>query len=164
MNLGFWGLAAGLAVVAADGAAADTIGPMVAEWQAGVVCPGEFGRGRDAADDLALIAQTQVVPAVLGIGFGIRARVAAPDGLGGVTVTVTHPPFAGSGTTQQTYSAALSGTVLSGFFYRLEDPEEVAPGAWRIVARQGDILLYDIDFRLVVPRPGDGLLRACGIG
>ena len=156
-------LAAAVAAFAAAPAVADEIGPQVARWQAGVVCPNEFGRGSNAANDISFIAQTQTVPAVVGMGFGVRAQATLPTGLTGVTIVVDHPPFQAGGPTQQTYATSMSGTGLSGFFYRFEEPSEVQPGRWRISALSGQTVLYSLDFDVVLPRTNDGLLRSCGL-
>ena len=156
-------LAAALAAMVAAPAAADEIGPMVARWQAGVVCANEFGRGSNAANDISFIAQTQTVPAVVGMGFGVRAQTTVPAGLTGVTIVVDHPPFQAGGPRQQTYTMAMSGSGYSGFFYRFEEQSEVQPGRWRISALNGSNVLYSIDFDVVLARQGDALLRSCGM-
>jgi hypothetical protein len=143
-------------------AAADEIGSAVARWQAGVVCASSFGQGRNAADNLSFIAQTQVVPAVLGMGFGVKAQAAQPGGISGVTITVIHPPFASGGPNAQTFPSTMSGEGLSAFYYRFEEQQEVVPGRWTIRATAGEVLLYSIDFDVVVPGPRDGLVAACG--
>ena len=157
-------LAAALAALAATGPAlADEIGPLVARWQAGVVCPNEFGRGSNAANDISFIAQTQTVPAVVGMGFGVRAQTTVPEGLNGVTIVVDHPPFQVGGPVQQSYTTSMSGAGLSGFFYRFEEQREVQPGRWRISALSGSTVLYSLDFDVVIARQGDALLQSCGM-
>lgn len=140
--------------------AADEISGQVARWQAGVVCASQFARGRDAANDISFIAETQVVPAMVGMGFGVRAQVAGADLP--VTIVVDHPPFGAGGQTRQTYSTTLSSRALSGFFYQFENPAEAAPGLWRVSAFAGPTLVYSLDFEVVPPRAGDGLIAACG--
>ena len=151
------------AMIAAAPAAADEVGPLVARWQAGVVCANEFGRGSNAANDISFIAQTQTVPAVVGMGFGVRAQTTVPEGITGVTIVVDHPPFQAGGPRQQTYQTSMSGAGLSGFFYRFEEQREVQPGRWRISALNGSNVLYSIDFDVVQARQGDALLQSCGM-
>ncbi|MBL4812018.1 MAG: hypothetical protein JKX69_06595 [Rhodobacteraceae bacterium] len=59
--------------LAAGGAALaeDSIGPQVGRWQAGVICSNQFPDGR-IRGNLPFVAQTQVVPALQGYGFGIK--------------------------------------------------------------------------------------------
>lgn len=153
---------AGLALAALAGLAgtalADEIGPQVGHWRAGVVCASTFPNGR-LTGNLPFIAETKIVPAVQGIGFGVEAMGAGGQDIRNVTITVTHPPI--RGTTVETFSSAISGQALSAFYYRLERPEEVVTGTWRITARAEGVVIYTIDFDLILPSPDDGLLRAC---
>lgn len=164
MNTTTWAAAAlMLAATAATPVAADEIGGAVARWQAGAVCPSAFGQGRNAANDIPFIAQTQVIPAIIGMGFGVKAQATQPEGVGNVTITVVHPPFTPGGGNAQSFQTAMSGTGLSGFYYRFEEAREVVPGTWSVQATAGTTLLYRIDFEVVRPRVDDGLLRACGV-
>ena len=153
---------AGAFALLAGGAQAEQIGPMVESWQAGVVCPSEFGQA-GAASDIAFIARTQVVPAVVGMGFGIRAQVNVPGGIPGATIVVDHPPFTAGGATRESYPAAFSDQGPSGFFYVFETPQEAAIGTWTVSALLGQQLIYSLEFHVVAPRAGDGLLQACGV-
>ena len=138
-------------------AAADQIGPQVESWQAGAVCPASFtGNGSPA-----FVARTQTVPAVVGMGFGVRAQVNVPGGIPNVTIVVDHPPFAGG--TRQTFPASLSGQGMSGFYYQFETQAEAAPGTWTVTAMLGSQVIYSLQFDVVAPRQGDGLLQACGV-
>ena len=144
-------------------AMADEISGQVSRWQAGVICASQFGNGARPAEDIAFVAQTQVVPAVVGMGFGVRAQAQAPTGVA-VTIVVDHPPFTPGGPTQQTYPTTMSGSAMSGFFYRFENQQEAAVGTWRVSALSGQTVLYSLDFDVVPPRANDGLLAACGAG
>ena len=139
-------------------AAADEISGQVSRWQAGVVCAAEFARS-GTANDIAFVAQTQVVPAVVGMGFGIKVQATADLP---VTIVVDHPPFGAGGAVQQTFATTLSSRALSGFYYRFENQAEAAPGRWRVSALAGQAVIYSLDFDVVPPRVGDGLLAACG--
>ncbi|SHI83965.1 DUF3859 domain-containing protein [Wenxinia saemankumensis] len=154
--------AAILAAFGATAARAEQIGASVAAWQAGVVCAGEFGQSGSAAD-IAFIARTQTVPAVVGMGFGIRAQVNVPGGVPDATITVDHPPFTPGGPTREQYSAGLSDQGMSGFFYRFETPQEAAVGNWTVTASANGVVIYSLDFEVVQARQGDGLLQACGM-
>lgn len=157
MNLKLCGALA-LAFFGTQGSAQD-IGPGVSRWQAGVICPAEARNLRDAS----YVAQTRVVPAVRGMAFGVRAQAADPAGVGGVTITVTHPPFVGSGETQASFQTAVPGDGLSGFYYRLDRDAEVVPGEWVFEAEANGVRLYRISFRTYLPPAGDGLIRECGV-
>ncbi|NDV02230.1 DUF3859 domain-containing protein [Pseudoroseicyclus tamaricis] len=147
------------AAAAAPAAAEDYVSDSISGWHAGAVCSSSFPAG-GVRDALPFIAETQVVPAALGIGFGVEAQSALGD-IPNVTVVVTHPAFGGEGSQQQRFNMSISGTALSAFYYRLEEPQEVQTGIWRIEAQANGQVLYGIDFELIAPSPGDGLLRAC---
>lgn len=149
----FGGLA--LAFFGTAGLAQD-IGSGVSRWQAGVICPGATN-----VRTAEFVAQTRVIPAVRGIAFGVRAQAVDPTGIGGVTVTVTHPPFVGSGETVSTFNADVTGNGLSGFYYRLDRDQEVVPGEWVFDARAAGELVYSVSFRTYAPDVTDGLLREC---
>ena len=139
-------------------ASAQDIGPAIDDYAAGVLCPTD---GDIAQADF--IAQTLVVPAALGMSFGVQAQAVSPAGVPDVTITVVHPPFQVGGPTQQAFSTEISGAGMSGFYYRFDTPEELAPGAWRIQATAAGQLLYAVDFEVVRPAANDGLLRACNV-
>ena len=69
-------------------ASAQDIGPAIDDYAAGVLCPTD---GDIAQADF--IAQTLVVPAALGMSFGVQAQAVSPAGVPDVTITVVHPPF-----------------------------------------------------------------------
>lgn len=140
----------------AGGASAQTIGPAIASYQAGVVCP---STGNDVAS-LPFVARTLVVPATQGVAFGVRALTTEAAGTVPAQVIVTHPPIAGS--TQESYNLTLSPTQLAGFHYRFDRLDELVPGTWRVQAQSGGVVLFSIDFDVVLAGPDDGLLRACG--
>ncbi|MGZ9812113.1 DUF3859 domain-containing protein [Pseudoroseicyclus sp. H15] len=150
----------GLAL-AAPAAAEDYVSDSISGWHAGVICSSTFPSGR-VRSSLPFVAETQIVPATLGIGFGVEAQ-SGIGAIGNVTVIVTHPAFDGSaGSQQQRFNMSISGDALSAFYYRLEEQSEVQTGTWRIEAQANGQTLYGIDFDLIAPTPGDGLLRACG--
>lgn len=150
---------AALLAAGAGAASADTIGTGIGQWQAGAICPSGFAAG----GNIPFIAQTQTVPAVVGMGFGVKAQAANPAGYGQVTITVRHPPFTAGGPTAQSFQTSMSGSALSAFYYRFEDASEAQPGTWTVQATVGGTVLYSLDFDVVRPRANDGLLRACGI-
>lgn len=140
-------------------ASAQEIGPGIAQWQAGVICPSDS----DALESSDFIARTRVVPAVVDLAFGVRAQASMPDGFRDVVITVTHPPFPATGETEQTYRSSVRADGLSGFYFRFDRPSEIVTGAWRITARVDGFVLYDIPFRVIAPSPTEGLLRECGV-
>ncbi len=152
-------MCAGLALAFfATNTSAQDIGPGISVLQAGLVCPQDAG-------DLASaewVAQSRSVPAVDGIAFGVRARAATADGFDRVTVTVTHPPFAGSGETLQTFRTSIPAQGLGSFYYTLDDAREIVFGQWRFRAvTDAGVELYAITFRTYPPTPSDGVIVEC---
>ncbi len=143
----------GTAVVAQE------ISPAVARYEAGVICP---ATGNEVPS-LPFVARTLVVPAVQGMGFGVRALTTEVVGPVQARIVLSHPPMGPSGAIRQEFSLTLSPTHLAGFHYRFDGPEELLPGTWRVQAQSGGTVLFAVDFNVVAPGPNDGLVRACGL-
>lgn len=144
--------------LAASQGAAQEIGPAIANYEAGVICP---STGNDVVG-LPFVARTLVVPAVPGVAFGVRARTTAVVGPVEAQVVLVHPPFTPGGPTQQIFAAGFGSEEPGGFLYRFDLPEELALGRWRMQATAGTALLFDIEFDVIAPTVNEGLLRACG--
>jgi hypothetical protein len=146
--------------------------PAIALLQAGVLCGPEVvgsapapdtiaGETHIVADQPAFIAETLTVPAVLGIGFGLRAQASDPDGLPDVTIIVTHPPMGPDGITRQSYQSAISGISPSMSFYQFDAAYELVTGRWTFAAEQGGELLFTVSFDVVPPAALPGLASVC---
>lgn len=143
-------------------------------FEAGVICAPETVETREAPDTVSgttnvitelppFVSRGRVVPAVIGIGFGARSGMASVLGQDGVVMEVTHPPFAGSGATQQSFVTSIgSQTDPSITFYQFDYPYELALGDWTMTARLGDEVLYQTTFTVVPPQLLPELAGACG--
>lgn len=152
----------------------ETVSPLVEFYDAGVLCAQDTSVTREAPDTVAgtthviedappFVSNGRVVPAVLGIGFGVRAGLADDLMLDGVTMTVTHPPFAGSGATQQSFQTLVRPASDPGItFYQFDHAYELALGDWTMTAKSGDIVLYETTFTVVPPAILPELAGACG--
>ena len=145
----------------------------IASLRVGVVCGPPVIGSSPAPDTIAgsthLIAQTPPfiaeitqVPAVIGIGFGVKAQALDPDGLSGVTIIVTHPPMGDAGVTQQSYQSWISGTEPSPTFYQFDEDYERVTGTWTFTAVLDDAELFSVAFDVVPPQALPGLAEACG--
>ncbi|MDC1397191.1 DUF3859 domain-containing protein [Octadecabacter sp.] len=164
-------LAWGVAVCAQD---AEFVSPMLGFYEAGVICAPDATVTREAPDTLAgttnvvedapsFVSRARLVPAVIGIGFGVRAGLASPDGTDGVTMTVTHPPLSDSGTTIQSFVTAVGGKDTPGItFYQFDYDYELALGDWTMTATVGAVTLYETTFTVVPPQALPQLAGACG--
>lgn len=148
---------------------------VIATLRAGVVCGPPVVGSSPAPDTIAgsthLIAQTPPfiaeitqVPAVIGIGFGVKAQALDPDGLSGVTIIVTHPPMGDAGVTQQSYQSWISGTEPSPTFYQFDEDYERVNGTWTFTAMLDDAELFSVAFDVVPPTALPDLAGACGYG
>ena len=147
----------------APAAAADghvNLGPRMAKIEAGIYCSENPENTQSAPDTEAgvislydeappFISDSPRVPAALGIGFGVRTLSKDSAGIDPVMMTVTHPPFGGSGTTRQSYVTSISGVGSSYSGYSFDVPEELAVGTWTFTATQGGEVLYTATFDVV---------------
>lgn len=106
--------------------------------------------------------ETSVVPAVLGLSFGVKTK--ARDGMvyDGVVLTLTHPQFAASGATAQSYVTMLGGASTSINAYTFDTGEELATGTWSFTATRNGELLYSALFEVVPAAAAPEIAAACG--
>ena len=160
------------AVALAQGS--DRVTDAIGLLEAGVICaPPSIGT-REAPDTVAgtthviedvppFVSTGRVVPAVLGIGFGVRAGMAGDVGQDGVTMTVTHPSFAQSGATEQSFTTYIGPQDTPGVtFYQFDYGYELALGEWVMTASVGDVMLYEVTFTVVSPTALPQLADVCG--
>jgi len=162
---------AGLACTAmADGHV--DLGPRVAKIETGIYCSEQPENTQAAPDTDAgvislypeappFISDSTRVPAALGIGFGMRSLAKDSAGIDPVLMTVTHPPFGGSGTTRQSYLSSIGGLAPSYSGYSFDVPEELAVGTWTFTATQGDEVLYSATFEVVPADLMPEILEIC---
>lgn len=151
----------------------DTVSAQIAAIDVGVICAQEIVGFNDAPGTVAgttnviegepdFISRNRVVPAVQGVGFGVKSRSASPFGLDGVIMTVTHPPMGADGATQQVYGTAISGTGRSITFYQFDYDYELLVGRWEMEASLNGEVLYRVGFDVVPPAAVPELASACG--
>lgn len=103
----------------------------------------------------------KLVPAEIGIGFGVLAS--APDGVlfDPVTVTVTHPPYADSGFEVEQWDTDIdAGSNLMGFSF--DHAYELELGEWTFTGTTQDgEELFHISFEVVAPELMPHVLTAC---
>jgi hypothetical protein len=147
----------------------------IAYLRAGVVCGPPVVGSSPAPDTIAgsthlidetppFIAEITQVPAVIGIGFGVKAQALDPLGLSDVTVIVTHPPMGEAGVTRQSYASWISGTEPSMTFYQFDNEYERVTGTWTFTGVRGGAELFSVDFEVVPPDALPGLAEACRYG
>lgn len=165
----FWPVAA----LAQTQAAPFTMADSIASMEAGVICAPEAVGEIAAPDTIAgsthtidisppFVSTGAVVPAVIGVGFGVKAMSAALEGIDNVTVVVTHPPMGPDGTTRQSYQTAIGGVSSSLTFYQFDYAYELQTGAWQIDAVKDEVLLFSARFTVVPPQQVPELAGVCG--
>lgn len=151
----------------------DLTSPAMASVEVGVICapdtlgvqpaPGTVaGTTHVIAEEPPFVATTRRVPAVLGIGFGIKSRTLDSDGLSGVAMTVTHPPMGDTGAISQTFTTTIRGTDPSLTFYQFDYDYELLPGIWQMEASFGGETLYRTTFEILPANQVPELAEICG--
>ena len=145
----------------------------IASIEAGVVCAPPAIGSRPAPDTLAgvthiiakepeFVTNARRVPAVLDIGFGVKAQSANPNGVAPVTLRISHPEIGLTAVTEQSFVTSISGSDPSLTFYQFDYEYELVLGTWEFTAMQGDDLLYSVSFEVVDPRQVPELADVCG--
>lgn len=103
----------------------------------------------------------KIVPAQVGIGFGVVAW--APPGMviDPVTVIVTHPPYPDSGITTERWVTEIDdGPNLMGFSF--DHAHELVLGEWTFsgLGAEGEELFF-ISFEVVAPEVMPQVVEAC---
>ena len=159
--------------MAQDGPKPDTISPQIASHAAGVICaqptagiaqaPGTVAGTTHLIDiEPAFVSTTRRVPAVTGIGFGIKSTAVDISGIPDVTITVTHPPMGKQRVTSQSFDSRISGSESSLTFYQFDFAYELVTGFWQMEAANGSDIIYRTTFEVLPPDQMPELASICG--
>jgi len=151
----------------------DKLGAKIASFEAGVICappttgvrkaPGTVaGTTSLIAVDPPFVSTKRRVPAVIGIGFGVKARALDIAGIEGVSIVISHPPMGDQGTQVQSFESRISGLDPSLTFYQFDFDYELVTGLWQMQAMQGDTVLYRTTFEVLPPSQVPELATICG--
>lgn len=138
----------------------------------GVICHITRDGSRPAPDtvmgEINLIDQTRdmdvttrVVPAKIGISFGIKFAVQPVAGDRDVRVIVTHPPMGPDGVTRESWITALSAGHGSLNLFTFEFPYELVTGDWTMAIEHEGVLLMEQQFQVVPELAAPGVVAAC---
>jgi len=128
----------------------------------GIYCAVETDSQQEAKDTISgvinILSETPVfirkgtiVPAQIGVGFGIHVDI--PDDLSGpVTMATVHPPMGPDGITRETWQTTFTPGQINYSGFTFEFDYELLPGPWQISASIDDRLIYSVDFTVVNPR------------
>lgn len=160
---------------ATEGTQLPRIGDMVTRFEWGVYCAQDPVRLDDAPDTAAgtinmvpdlpqfTFVQT-IVPAELGIAFGVLAAIAPEAGIDAVEVTVTHPPYPDSGVTVERWVNIVENEAMSLFGFSFEQPSELVLGTWTMMAEAAGEEVFHIRFEVVPPDLARPVIAACQTG
>jgi len=151
----------------------DMISPLVASVASGVICappttgtapaPGTVAGTTHLIDiEPAFVSHKRRVPAVLGIGFGVKAQAADIGGIPDITMTITHPEMGTSRATSQSFGSRISGDKPALTFYQFDFDYELVTGFWQMEAARGTDVFYRTTFEVVAPNEVPELAAICG--
>lgn len=144
--------------------------PRVAELEVGIFCalqamdrmpaPGTTSGWIHAANGLLAFhwPDRQVVPAALGLAFGVQARTHPGQAAASVEMHVFRP----GSTAPDVWGSSLGETAGSMAFFRFDRPDELLIGTWVFEAWEKDERLYRVEFDVVPAVAMPGIVGACG--
>lgn len=160
-------------VAGAQAGTLDSVSEQITSFEAGIICapepigstpaPGTVAGTTHVIDvDPPFVSTKRRVPAVIGIGFGIKAMASDPDGIRDVTILVTHPPMGKDRIESQTFGSNISGAAPSVTFYQFDAPYERVYGTWTMTAIKNGEPIYNATFDVVPPNQVPELASVCG--
>jgi hypothetical protein len=99
----------------------------------------------------------QVVPAAIGLAFGVKATGQEPWSSVDAEARVTRPGRAAP----ETWKTGISYVGNSIAFFRFDTPDELIPGKWTIEVWDGETRLYHAEFEVVPAASLPDLVDAC---
>lgn len=152
---------------------ADKIGPLVLSHEAGIICAPPTVGTAPAPDTVAgtthlidvepaFVSLDRRVPAVLGIGFGVKAQAVDLGGIPEVTMTISHPAMGKTKAVTQTFQTVISGQSPSLTFYQFDFDYEMVVGTWQMEASQNGTVIYRTTFDVLPPSQVPELASICG--
>jgi hypothetical protein len=151
----------------------DKISPVMESVEAGIICappstgeteaPGTVaGTTHLISEEPPFVSTARRVPALLGIGFGIKSQTRDIAGLNDVVMTITHPPMGPTAAQTQTFTSTIRGTDPSLTFYQFDFDYELLPGIWQMQASKDGQILYRTTFEVLPPDQVPELAQVCG--
>jgi Domain of unknown function (DUF3859) len=145
-------------------------GPMIATLQVGVFCALQAMDQRPAPGTLSGWIHVpdaeitfhwpdrQVVPAAIGLAFGVKARMVQGTAAPYAEMRVYRP----GSDRPEVWDSSFTDLGDSVAFFRFDHDHELIPGLWRFEARDGDLLLYSVEFEVVPAAAVPEIAQACG--
>ncbi|MEM7724288.1 MAG: DUF3859 domain-containing protein [Pseudomonadota bacterium] len=157
---------------AQEDAATPWVGDAMGAFSYGIYCsepPVELREAPETASGVVnimpgipefLFEQT-LVPAQLGISFGVVFDMAPEAAIDAAVVTITHPPYPDTGIEVERWATSIDGEGenLVGFTFELTS--ELVTGPWVFRAESGADVLFEIAFEVVPPSLLPDAASAC---
>lgn len=171
-RVAFLALVAGF--VASGPALADDhliLSPRVASLTAGLFCAPPEGERRPAPDTTAgwvhvpdepveMVAEGQVAPALLGMGFGVRYTLRdVADAR--IRYIVTHPPMPPGGATVESWESTVSAGYADTTFFQFDFEHELLLGDWTFAASIEGDEIFSVGFTVRPAAAVPALLGLC---
>lgn len=99
----------------------------------------------------------QIVPARIGLAFGVKSRLAVGLFLAG-EMRVYRP----NNTTPEVWNSSFTDLSDQFGFFRFDREDELIPGIWRFEAWAGEDQLYAVEFEVVPAAALPDIAQACG--
>ncbi|MBR9764025.1 MAG: DUF3859 domain-containing protein [Rhodobacteraceae bacterium] len=150
---------------------ADILLPPLEMNEAGIYCPADHVAREPAPETESgyillteenpeLVLASRVVPAYIGISFGIRIRLAPEAAPGPYLFTVRHPPVGPRQVTTESWNPALASRwgVRS---FNFEFDRELVTGTWTFEVSRDDVVLLRQSFEVVPPMQAPEAIDLC---
>jgi Domain of unknown function (DUF3859) len=143
---------------------------LISDVQAGIFCyrspdyvtkdrvtiDGKVDRFDEAPD---IVKQTQIIPAIDGLLFGVSGRGSSSSGVV-VTLEIEHPPLGASGITRETWEAWYPNDRITMNGYTLGLDRGDPAGKWTLTAKQREKVVFQVEFDVVEASKADNSLLA----
>ena len=147
------------------------VSPRIDDIAVGLFCAPQSSGRRPAPDTMAgwvhvpdqpveMVAEGQFVPAILGVGFGVRF-VLDGDETARIRFTVQHPPMPPDNITSQSWTSEFSPGSIETMFFQFDFENELQPGDWSFRATLDGEDLFDVGFTVQPPSALPGLVGIC---
>jgi hypothetical protein len=145
-------------------------GPLIASLEVGVFCalkamdqrpaPGTLSGWIHVPDGEITFhwPDRQVVPASIGLAFGVKARMVQGTMVAYAEMRVYRP----GSDVPEVWDSSFTDLGDSVAFFRFDHEHELLPGIWRFEARDGEVLLYSVEFEVVPAAAVAEITDACG--
>lgn len=119
------------------------------------------GKVRRGGTALSFDVATDVIPARIGIAFGIRLLMDEAAGVRTVMMVTRHPSFGPGYMEQESWPSTITGGIPSSRYFFFEFDYELAPGAWVMDVYLDDQLVARKGFTVVDPDTFTGAPDPC---